>query len=586
VVAAHAKPVRRIALVALAGFESSLTGWTSYGGSLARVSGGSEGAWSARVTAANAGTVSIYPSPRQLTRTTAGVAYTATASVRTDLAGRTLCLQIREWASSAVGLSEKCVTGTSSWQPVPTVSYTAHASGNTLEAYVYEKGASKNDTYDVDAIFVSDGAAATSSSTPLAPANTALPTVSGGPTIRATFTASAGTWSNAPTAFAYAWQSCSTSGGSCADLAGATGASYVPAARDVGATLRVRVTATNSGGSTSATSAVTAQVTAPPAANGYYVSPAGDDANPGTLLAPWQTLRKALTSLVAGDVLHVRGGTYSERLGGSTPIAIHPGTASAPILVEAYPGERAVLAGLLWLNGPSYWTIDGLNVTWRSDGAATEHMVKITNGVGWRLTGSEIWGAHSYAGLLVAGTTAGEPAAWRVDHDCIHDTYATNSTNQDHNVYVNTGLSAGTGSIDHDMLFNATNGENVKLAGPTTGGGTANVTVSYNSLANAAQPILVGGQSSNISIFRNIVDGALNGYVFRGYELTGTGVAAHDNLAAGGSKLFWNDSASTTGIADAGGNVFPHDPSFDSVSCTGFAPLDGVAKTYGARASG
>jgi hypothetical protein len=334
--------------------------------------------------------------------------------------------------------------------------------------------------------------------------------------------------------------------------------------------------------------AVAARHTAAPLpAGAVYVSPSGNDADPGTLARPWRTLRHALQSLRPGSTLIVRGGTYSERLGGSTPVSIRPGTAAAPVLVRAYPGERPVLQGLLWLSNPSYWTIDGLDVTWRSDGAPNEHMVKITNGVGWRVTDAEFWGAHSYADLLVAGTASGQPANWRVDHSCIHDTVPTNQTNQDHNVYVNTGLSAGAGSLDHDILFGAPNGENVKLAGPDSGNGTANVTVAYDTLFGAAQPLLVGGPSTRITIQRNLIARPLLTYVFRGYQLTGRSVVARDNLATGAPKLFWNDGSSTSGILDGGGNQLTSSVAFDSTSsCAGFNPRTAAAQLYGARAAG
>src|SRR4030095_15621663 len=43
----------------------------------------------------------------------------------------------------------------------------------------------------------------------------------------------------------------------------------------------------------------------------YYVSPLGSDANPGTSDRPWLTLQKAANSVVAGDFVTVRAGTYS-----------------------------------------------------------------------------------------------------------------------------------------------------------------------------------------------------------------------------------------------------------------------------------
>ncbi len=94
----------------------------------------------------------------------------------------------------------------------------------------------------------------------LPPVSTAAPQISGTPTQGQTLSASDGSWTNAPTSYAYAWQDCDTSGGACADIAGAGSSSYTLATGDVGHTIRAVVTATNAGGSASATSAQTAVV--------------------------------------------------------------------------------------------------------------------------------------------------------------------------------------------------------------------------------------------------------------------------------------------------------------------------------------
>jgi hypothetical protein len=63
--------------------------------------------------------------------------------------------------------------------------------------------------------------------------------------------------------YAYQWQDCEGTGEEgCANIPGATSASYVLGASDVEHTIRVVVTATNSGGSTAATSSATAGVKA------------------------------------------------------------------------------------------------------------------------------------------------------------------------------------------------------------------------------------------------------------------------------------------------------------------------------------
>jgi alpha-tubulin suppressor-like RCC1 family protein len=96
-----------------------------------------------------------------------------------------------------------------------------------------------------------------------APANTGLPVVSGEAKDERTLSASAGSWSGTPTiTYAYQWESCNTAGEACSSISGATGASYTVAHEQVGHTLRVKATASNAAGESSASSAQTATVLA------------------------------------------------------------------------------------------------------------------------------------------------------------------------------------------------------------------------------------------------------------------------------------------------------------------------------------
>lgn len=92
------------------------------------------------------------------------------------------------------------------------------------------------------------------------PANTALPAITGSAVQGQTLTTSNGTWTNSPTSYKYQWSRCNSSGVSCSQISGATGQSYLLAGADVGFTLRAAVTATNSVGSSTATSAATGVV--------------------------------------------------------------------------------------------------------------------------------------------------------------------------------------------------------------------------------------------------------------------------------------------------------------------------------------
>lgn len=319
-------------------------------------------------------------------------------------------------------------------------------------------------------------------------------------------------------------------------------------------------------------------VTPQPQGTTRSVAPSGSDDSPGTPARPWRTLRHALQQLRPGQTLVVGGGRYSERLGGETPIAVRPATRERPILVRVRRGERAVLEGLLWLKGASYWTLDGLEVSWRRDGAPDEHMVKLEGGTGWRLTRAVISGARSYAAVLVAGT----PSSWRIDNSCIHDTYPANDRNQDHNLYVNTGLGADSGLIERNVVFGAPNGSNLKIGGTGAEGGSDDVTVRFNTFADAAQPILVGGETSDTLIEANIILAGRRGYLIRGYELDGDGNVARGNLGWGAGRFIENDAGSGEGVRDGGGNRLAAASPFEAMeACADFAQAADDAVAYG-----
>jgi hypothetical protein len=77
----------------------------------------------------------------------------------------------------------------------------------------------------------------------------------------------------------------------------------------------------------------------------YFVSPRGDDANPGTESAPWQTVAHAVKNAPAGTTVVLRGGTYRESV-----------TLERKLTLQAYPKEKA------WMKGSKVitnWVADG-----------------------------------------------------------------------------------------------------------------------------------------------------------------------------------------------------------------------------------
>src|SRR5262245_30735812 len=110
-------------------------------------------------------------------------------------------------------------------------------------------------------------------------------------------------------------------------------------------------------------------------ATDYYVSPSGSDSNPGTLASPFATIPKAVSVVVAGDTIFVRGGTHSYS---STILIAKSGTAAAPIRLWAYQNEQPLLdfstqpygssnRGVLINTNGNYWDFKGLEIAHAGD---------------------------------------------------------------------------------------------------------------------------------------------------------------------------------------------------------------------------
>ena len=108
----------------------------------------------------------------------------------------------------------------------------------------------------------------------------------------------------------------------------------------------------------------------------YYVATTGNDANAGTLAAPFRTIAKGSQRLAAGDTLYIRRGTYAEAMWhGQGGFVFRNGTSmSAMTRYAAYPGEEVIVkpstnAFVIWFSRTadsieiSGLVIDGTHVT-------------------------------------------------------------------------------------------------------------------------------------------------------------------------------------------------------------------------------
>jgi len=114
--------------------------------------------------------------------------------------------------------------------------------------------------------------------------------------------------------------------------------------------------------------------------NIYYVAKDGSDQNPGTLDKPWLTIQHAAESLVAGDTVLIREGTYHESV-----YISQGGNEGNPITFSAYPDETPVIDGTGVIesqNGliitQSYITLNGLEIcNWEDNAVWVEQAAHI-----------------------------------------------------------------------------------------------------------------------------------------------------------------------------------------------------------------
>ena len=158
--------------------------------------------------------------------------------------------------------------------------------GATLQTYT-PTAAQVGHTLEVSVVATTKSGSAVAASAPttvvagssgaLPPAVVAPPQVSGTAQVGQTLSTSTGTWSGAPTSYAYQWQRCDANG-VCTAIAGATAATYLLTPGDIGATIQAVVSATNAVGSQSAVTSPTGAVAAAPVP---APSPGSSTAQPG-----------------------------------------------------------------------------------------------------------------------------------------------------------------------------------------------------------------------------------------------------------------------------------------------------------------
>ena len=105
----------------------------------------------------------------------------------------------------------------------------------------------------------------------------------------------------------------------------------------------------------------------------YYVSTTGSNNNNGSISAPFASINKAWSVVSAGDIIYVRGGTYTYAMMGQTVLSGKSGTSGNLITISNYPGENPVLNFSsstfssqvigIWVHDANYIHLKGIRVT-------------------------------------------------------------------------------------------------------------------------------------------------------------------------------------------------------------------------------
>lgn len=132
-------------------------------------------------------------------------------------------------------------------------------------------------------------------------------------------------------------------------------------------------------------------------ATNRYVSLAGNDANPGTLVSPWQNLSKvsAATYSPGDSILLNRGDVFVGSI-----VLKSSGTATLPIVISAYgTGAKPVISGLTTLSG---WTSIGTNL-WETIAVVSTlpyTNVVLVNGVSQQMGRTPNVGTYNYQSFV------------------------------------------------------------------------------------------------------------------------------------------------------------------------------------------
>jgi hypothetical protein len=178
-------------------------------------------------------------------------------------------------------------------------------------------------------------------------------------------------------------------------------------------------------------------------------APGGSDSGGGSESQPYLTARKLVGSLGAGETGCLRAGTYA----GDVTIS-RGGSSGAPITLTSYPGERATIAGKLWVaDSANFVTVSSLDLDGRNPDQAPSPTI---NGDDVTFADNDVTNRNTTICFDLGATTYGRANRTLIKGNRIHGCGQLPSTNFDHGIYVEHATAATI--VDNQVYDNADRG--------------------------------------------------------------------------------------------------------------------------------
>ncbi len=244
-----------------------------------------------------------------------------------------------------------------------------------------------------------------------------------------------------------------------------------------------------------------------PIGSQWFVSPSGHSSGNGSQSNPWdlQTALNQPSSVKPGDTIWLRGGRYI------APFKSHlKGASGKPIIVRAYPGERATLDGtgpILTIQDSSWVYYGGFEITKSTNTRPYSSSPNPEHGI---LTSTSYSSSNlKFINLVIHDVPGAGMAWWRTNTDS--EVYGSLIYNNgvmqlDHGIY--TQNESGTKRITNNILFdNASHGIHVYTSGSS---GIDNYIISGNTVFdNGAVGINTSTGAKGAYVRNILVGGAL-----------------------------------------------------------------------------